>query len=335
MPSRVFDILRANRRRKPVCSCPVVTCTLEQMERVQASYPAAHKEAGAMAKLAEAAYKIVGFEGFRAPFDLCVEAEAFGCRIKPADGESPPSVFGPAFERWDEFFCPEDFFQKGRFPIVEGALRMLQSQYRDELPIYAGIAGPLTLASYLFGVEKVMKGMIKDPVAVGAILMKIAEFSGSYAQRLFAAGGNVLMLIDPTASGDLISAGIFQKFLLPAYQKIREIVPKPIVLHICGNTNRFLSFLPDSGFEGFSFEGPAVEVKSAKEAINQRMALVGNISTTDTLLFGDPAKVESEVKVALEQGIHIVAPSCGIPVRAPLENLRAMVEATEKYGMGE
>ena len=335
MPSRAFDILRRKKKEMPLCSCPVVTCTLEQMERVQAHYPEAHQNAALMARLAEAAYRVVGFEGFRVPFDLCVEAEAFGCRIKPGDAETPPSVAGPAFERWEQFILPADFFQRGRFPVVETALGILRDSYRDDLPLYAGIAGPLTLSGYLFGVEKVMKGTIRDPEGVGNILMKVADFSGRYAQRLMAAGGNVLVLIDPTASGDLLSARIFQKFLMPAYRKIREAIPQPIVLHICGNTNHFLAALPETGFEGFSFEGPAVQVKSAKEAIGGRMALVGNISTTETLLFGDPAKVEVEVRAALEQGIDLVAPSCGIPIRAPLANLQMMVQATEKYGLGE
>ena len=140
------------------------------------------------------------------------------------------------------------------------------------------------------------------------------------------------MLIDPTASGDLLSTSFFRRFLLPAYQKIREMVSLPIILHICGDTNHFLSTLPETGFEGFSFEGPTVKVKAAREAMGEKIALVGNISTTDTLLLGDPAKVEEEVKLAIQEGVDLVAPSCGIPLHAPLVNLRAMVEATEKYG---
>lgn len=335
MPSRAFDILARKRKRKPVCSCPVVTCTLDQMERVRAHYPEAHQEAAAMARLSEGAYRIVGFEGFRVPFDLCVEAEAFGCRLKPGDTETPPSVVGPAFERWEEFALPAGFFQKGRFTVVMEALSILHDRYGDELPLYAGIAGPLTLSGYLFGVEKLMKGMIKDPVGVENILLRVADFCGQYARLLLAKGGNVLVLIDPTASGDLLSARVFKKFLLPAYRKIREAVSRPIILHICGNTNHFLAALPETGFEGFSFEGPAVGVKSAREAVGERMALVGNISTTETLLFGNPGKVEAEVRAALEQGIDLLAPSCGIPVRAPLANLQMMVQATEKYALGE
>jgi [methyl-Co(III) methanol-specific corrinoid protein]:coenzyme M methyltransferase len=106
----------------------------------------------------------------------------------------------------------------------------------------------------------------------------------------------------------------------------------PVILHICGDTNQFLAALPETGFEGFSFEGPVVRVEAARHAVGRKMALVGNISATEALLLGDPARVEAEVKSALEQGIDIVAPSCGIPVRAPLANLRAMVKATERYG---
>ncbi len=330
MKSLVFDILR-NPGQEVVCSCPLVTCTLNQMEQVHVYYPEAHLEAQSMARLSEAAYRIIGFEGFRVPFDLCVEAEALGCRIKPGGTGNPPSVDAPAFQHWEEFSFTKDLFQKGRFPVVESALGILRCLYGDKLPIYSGIVGPLTLTSYLFGVEKIMKGMIKDPKSVEGILLKVADFNGQYAERLMEAGGNVLAILDPMASGDLISARNFQRFLIPSYQKIRQAITAPIILHICGNTNYFLTSLPETGFQGFSFEGPTVDVRSAKEAIGNRMALVGNISTTQTLIFGNPERVEEEVKAAISQGVDLVAPSCGIPLHAPLNNLLAMVSATQKY----
>ncbi len=330
MRSRVFDILR-NPGQEAICSCPLVTCTFEQMEQMQARYPEAHQEAQSMARLSEAAYRIVGFEGFRVPFDLCVEPEAFGCRIKPGDTKSPPSVDSPAFQRLDGPLLPPDLFQKGRFPVVQAALRILKTLYGDQLPIYAGIAGPLTLTCYLFGVEKIMKGMIKTPEVILNLLRKVVDFSTQYAKRLIESGGNVLVLNDPMASGDLISSRNFQQFLIPAYRRIREDVTVPIILHICGNTNHLLAFLPETGFEGFSFEGPAVAVRSARQAIGTRMALVGNISTTQTLLLGNPERVEEEVKAAVREGIDLVAPSCGVPVQTPLSNLRAMASATRKY----
>lgn len=329
----VFDILKG-KRGKAVCSSPVVTCTRDQMEAAQAFYPRAHCDAVQMAALGEAAYRVAGFEGIRVPFDLCVEAEAFGCRIKPGDEETAPSVLAPAFAQLGDWSIPDDLFQRGRFPVVERALAILLGRYGAILPLYAGIAGPLTLASYLFGVEKVMKGMIRTPEALGALLNQVADFNACYAQRLLAAGGNVLVLIDPTASGDLISRRVFERFLLPAYRKIRAALTHPVILHICGNTNHFLSSLPETGFEGFSFEGPAVGVKAAREGLRGKMALVGNISTTDTLLLGDAARVKREVEAAIAEGIDLVAPSCGIPLRAPLANLHAMVEATRNSEKG-
>jgi MtaA/CmuA family methyltransferase len=330
MRSRVFDILRKP-GQEAICSCPLVTCTLDQMEQVQVFYPEAHQEPKAMAKLSEAAYLVVGFEGFRLPFDLCVEAEALGCHMKPADAKSPPSVYAPAFGHWEDFTVAEDLFQRGRFSVVEDALRILKTRYGDDLPIYAGIAGPLTLAGYLFGVEKILKGMIKDPQGIADLLSRVADFSIQYANRLIEAGGNVLAIIDPTATADLISPRTFERFLIPTYQKIRQAIPVPIILHICGNTNPFLSLLQETGFQGFSFEGPTVDVRSAKEAVDNRMALVGNISTIQTLLFGNPERVEEEVKAAVSQGVDLVAPSCGIPLHTPLSNLHAMVSATRKY----
>ncbi len=61
------------------------------------------------------------------------------------------------------------------------------------------------------------------------------------------------------------------------------------------------------------------------------MLLVGNIPTYDTLLFGTPERVREESLNALEDGVDILAPACGVPVQTPTENLKSMVRAVEEF----
>jgi uroporphyrinogen-III decarboxylase len=50
-------------------------------DAVGAPFPEAHSDPDLAFKLAAAAWTVVGLEGFKMPFDLCLEAEAMGAKI--------------------------------------------------------------------------------------------------------------------------------------------------------------------------------------------------------------------------------------------------------------
>jgi len=327
----VLRVFKGDRTEGPVCSSPLVTVTLEQMAACGSYYPKAHHDPNTMANLAQVVFTSIGFHGIRVPFDLCVEAEAFGCKLRNGGKDSPPSVTKKVFEKEDALLVPENIFQKGRFQAIFEAVRILKDKFENDVPIYTGIVGPLTLIGALYDATTVMRWAIKDPQRMDDNLERAADFLAEYAGRLFDAGGDVLSILDPTASGDLLSRKYFKKYIMPSYQRMREKIYGPISLHICGNTEGFLDLLPRTGFEAFSFEGPKVPVTTAIEKIGGKMLLVGNIPTYDTLLFGTPERVREESLNALGDGIDLLAPACGVPVQTPTENLKAMVRAVEEF----
>jgi [methyl-Co(III) methanol-specific corrinoid protein]:coenzyme M methyltransferase len=327
----VLELIKGRTELAPVCSCPLVTPTLGQMNGSGLYYPNAHSNPQAMAFLASQIYTSIGFQGIRVPFDLCVEAEAFGCKVRKGDRESPPSIAERAFGEKEMLSVNEDIFRRGRFQVVFEALNVLNEKFGHEIPIYGGMAGPLTLVGHLYDASTVMRWPIKDPQRFDENLGMALDFLVEYAIRLLNEGANVLAILDPTASGDLVSRKHFERHLLPVYQKIRKKIQEPIVLHICGSTADFLDLLPHTGFEAFSFEGPRVSVETAREKIGDRMRLVGNIPTYDILLFGTPDKVREASLEALRDGIDMLAPSCGVPIQTPTQNLKAMVRAVEEF----
>jgi len=301
------------------------------MEASGSYYPMAHNDAQAMARLASVIFTSVGFQGIRLPFDLCVEAEAFGCKTRNGGNESPPSVTKKILEEQDAFLEPKDIFKRGRFQVVFDAIRILKDKFGTDVTVYAGMVGPLTLISALYDATTVMRWPIKRPEWMDKNLMRAVDFLAQYATRLFEAGGDVLSILDPAASGELLSRKYFERHLLPAYQQMRAKIHGPVSLHICGNTEKFLDVIPQTGFQAFSFEGPKVSVQSARQIIGDDMLLVGNIPTYDTLLFGTPEKVHEASLNALSDGIDVLAPACGVPVQTPTENLKAMVRAVKEF----
>jgi len=327
----VLRMFKEGRQAGPACSSPLVMTTLDQMRHSGCHYPAALQDPEAMAGLGGAAYTFLGFQGIRVPFDLCIEGEALGCKIRKGDEESPPSVVEKALGEKGDLRVPEKVFEKGRFPAVFDALALLKKRFGDRVTIYAGMAGPMTLVGALFDAATVMRWPIKDPERMDRALEAASLFLLEYARRLFEAGCDVLGIIDPTASGDLLSVKYFRRHLIPVYERMRKGIQGPIVLHICGQTQAFLDLIPATGFEAFSFEGPKVQAQLARERVGGKMLLVGNIPTYDVLLHGTPDRVQEESFKALEGGIDLLAPSCGVPVQTPSENLMAMVRAVEEF----
>jgi [methyl-Co(III) methanol-specific corrinoid protein]:coenzyme M methyltransferase len=84
------------------------------------------------------------------------------------------------------------------------------------------------------------------------------------------------------------------------------------------------------GFDGISIE-EAVDIPKAKESIEDECVIVGNISTSKTLLSGTPEDVKEDVKKVLSEDIDIIAPSCGLAPKTPLANVKALVEARNEY----
>ncbi|MCX5908475.1 MAG: GntR family transcriptional regulator [Deltaproteobacteria bacterium] len=74
--SPVFDLFNCAKLQHPICSSPVVSVTLEQMDLCGSSYPKAFSHPTHMANLAESAHTLAGVEGIYLPFNLCIEAEA-------------------------------------------------------------------------------------------------------------------------------------------------------------------------------------------------------------------------------------------------------------------
>ena len=95
-------------------------------------------------------------DGIPVLFDLQLEAELLGCRLKWAD-ENPPAVIShPLMERISIEDLVVPGIHDGRMPLVLEATRQLRAKY-PELALYGLIAGPFTLALHLLGTDIFMK----------------------------------------------------------------------------------------------------------------------------------------------------------------------------------
>ncbi|MDI9644935.1 MAG: MtaA/CmuA family methyltransferase [Candidatus Verstraetearchaeota archaeon] len=325
---RALLCVTGNKKRADRISCmdTLTTATVEQMNAVNAPFPDANRDPQLAFKLAAAAWEVVGLEGFKLPFDLCVEAEALGCKINWGRIDRHPSVETHAFNDLKDLRIPENIVETGRFPLKHDVEMRLRREYGDYLPIVNQVTGPFTVAGHIFGIEKFCVWTKKRSLEeIKEALMQISEMNIEDCKRAIQSGTDVVCIADPSATSDILSPQFFKDVMVPVYQNMAKKIGAPIVLHICGNTSSYLPYIADTGFDAFSVDAQ-VDPAFAKAIVGDKIAIVGGVPTITALLFGTPQKVKEAAVEAIKKGVDVLMPSCGIPPRTPTANFRAMVE---------
>jgi len=331
---------------------PVISVTqigiVEAMEKTDSFWPEAHTDAEKMAILGSSLYELVGLECARIPFCLTVEAEAMGCKVNLGSEDKTPLVMESPFQNASDIKIPTDFLHNGRIPVVLEALKKLKEKYGDTLPIIVGITGPFTLTGHLLGVEKMVRYMRTKPYEIESALDKALDVSMEYVNALSEIGPDIICVAEPTSATELINPLQFKTIVKPRLEDLSREINTKKVLHICGSAEPILKDMASIGYDGLSVE-EKVDVKWAKEELKgggkimrvggrimtmggeKSPKLIGNISSSKTLFRDSPDEVKKKVKDVLESGIDILAPSCGLAPRSPLENIKAMVKGRNEF----
>jgi [methyl-Co(III) methanol-specific corrinoid protein]:coenzyme M methyltransferase len=312
------------------------TGTVELMDITGAAWPEAHSNPEKMAALAIAGYEIAGLEAVRYPYCLTVLAEIMGCDVRMGTKDIQPSVLSHPFAKGPENLrIPENLLEKGRIPTVLRATEILATWtgngIQNEIPLIAGMEGPLTVFTHLAEVKNCLIWALKKPDYFKVFMETCTEICIEYANSLFDRGADALCVPDGGIVGSrMMPPSVLEDSVKPFYKRLCERVNGPVILHICGDVGDSLRTLSECGFEAISIEEKA-SIKAAKEAIGGRARLIGNVSPSRTLLFGTPDAVKAEAKRCLSAGVDILAPGCGIAPRTPLANIRALVEARDEW----
>lgn len=202
----------------------------------------------------------------------------------------------------------------------------------------ASAPGGITMNTYteLRGRQQAMIDLIEHPQFVADVMRMQAEAMIRRAEKLLAAGIDVLYIGDPAASASLISPQHFERFCLPAYQtfcrQFRERIL--IYIHVCGKSGPILEMLADTGAHVVEPLDPlgGVSVADARRRIGNRVALMGGVNTL-TLAKGTPDQVRAEAIQKCREGGpqgYILAAGDMVPPETPLANLQALVNVANQ-----
>jgi len=326
---RFLSALFSGRVDRRAVGSATSVATIEQMEKTGAYFPEAHYEPKKMAKLAAAAYEILGYDCIMPYFSVWIEADAMGAEVDWGTPEKMPDGKRTVFNDPEEVTIPEDFLEKRSTRGLLDALEILKKEYGDEVVIMGKVMGPWTLAYHLWGVKNTLMNVRLNPDKLHRFLDALTPVTLEFGKAQIEAGIDVLMLADH-ATGDLVSGETYREFLMERHRKIVKKLKIPMVLHICGDTLDRMDYIAQTGFECFHFDSK-VDAFDAKRVCGNRISLMGNINNPKTLLYGTPEDVEREADYAARAGVEILAPECAIPTKVKDENLKAIVKVAKRY----
>ncbi len=316
--------------RAPVCN-PTNVATVELMDLVDAPFPAANRDAEMNARLAATGYTELGFDAIAPYFTIIQESSALGCEMQWEGKDNWPTVrmSKPIWKGPEDVHIPPGFLEHQDVATITRSIEILKAQFGDEVAIVGKTMGPWTLAYHVFGVERFLLMSIDDPEMTLRTLHLLKEISVLFGEAQIAAGADVLTFPDH-ATGDLVSAKYYERFLLDIHSEMVERLPVPLILHICGYTVDRLDHIARSGMASFHFDSKNDPVEAIKAA-GDGITLVGNINNPVTLYSKGPETVREEVYKCLDAGVQMIAPECAIPLATRMENLLEIPKAVRDW----
>jgi uroporphyrinogen decarboxylase len=192
--------------------------------------------------------------------------------------------------------------------------------------------GPFTLAGLLYGAENLMRDIYRAGESVRRLLDFTTDLYLAYAKLYIENGADLVLLSEPTASGDMISRKHFEAFVVPVFKRVFAELHKNKVrtaLHICGNITKQLDLLNGIGAEFISVDFK-VSLAKCREVFGGKTAFAGNMNPVAVMQQETPEGVAKACEQCIvEAGTgpgFLLMPGCDIPPSTPAANIKAMVE---------
>jgi [methyl-Co(III) methanol-specific corrinoid protein]:coenzyme M methyltransferase len=327
-------VLAALRRepvdRTPVCN-PTSVATVELMDLVDAPFPEACRVPESMARLAATSYTELGFDTIMPVYTIIQESSALGCKIQWEQKDNWPTVKmrEPIWEKPEDISIPSNFLTHPDTKCVLDAIKILRKEFGNDVAIIGKTMGPWSLGYHCFGVEPFLLMSLDDPGQTKLVLDKLKEATVQFGVAQMEAGADALTLPDH-ATGDLVSAEYYERYLRDLHIEFVERIPLPLILHICGRTVDRMDFIAQTGMAAFHYDSKNQPAESMG-VVRNRISLVGNINNPETLFSKGPEEVRREVYKNLDAAVQLVGPECAIPLQTAIENLKEIPLAVRDW----
>ena len=328
--NEILDLLSGKKIESQPAFSGLIHVTAEGLQSEGLVFHEVHKDAGKMARSSASTFKLSGLPSAVVPLDMVVETEALGGTVDfKTNGEFTfPQIARALFPSTkylnSEYFENADFLTRGRIPLVCEAIRLLKQDIGQDAVIGGMIPGPYTLLLFLIEPGGLFSEMKREPRLVAEALFHLSTFLSQVGSAYRQAGADFITIHDMGGSPGFIGPAKYEQFVYPAEKLLITELPAPRVLSVCGNTNRAMELLAQTGADAISVD-QTNDLQAARVILTDTL-LFGNIDPVATLWQGDPAHVTASIYGAKEAGVDAVWPGCDLVPQTPVQNLKFLVD---------
>lgn len=180
-----------------------------------------------------------------------LEAEAYGARIAPCQGDEIPAIHEPPLRSLEQGLNlpPFDPAVDARIPMVLRVGQRLKREF-PQADVRIPIAGPFSIAFNLRGISSLCEDTATRPELVRRFLMQLAENQAAFCRAVFEAGLDIAFF-ESAAAPPILSPRQFREVELPALERILKIAADcmghPVPCIMGGNTFLILDDLLSTG----------------------------------------------------------------------------------------
>jgi uroporphyrinogen decarboxylase len=226
------------------------------------------------------------------------------------------------------------------------SLEWLQKNLPDDMCIAAGggLGHVLSWTSFLMGYETLCYAIYDQPDLVSAIVARLMEIF-KHCLTLMLQFDRVKLIWGKDdmgfRNGTLLSPKHLRQFFLPGHEVLAKMVHaagRPYLLHSDGDLDAIMAdLIGDVRIDAkHAFEDTIEDVRDAKAAYGQRIALLGGIDVDFLCRAGETQirqRVRATLDVCLQGSGYCLGSGNSIPVYMPLANYLAMLDEGRRYAV--
>lgn len=211
------------------------------------------------------------------------------------------------------------------------------------MKIISGVGGIFTRVWRIMGFDSFSYALMDQPDLIEAMFRKVGEIQIEVFKNIVEMESiGAMWYGDDLAykTGTMVHPKHLRKYLFPYIKQMGDLCKEkdlPFVMHSDGNLFSVLPDLLDAGLNALHpIEPLAMDGIELQKEYGDRLCLLGNIEIGEILTLGTPEIVEAEVKKKIaalaKHGGYAVGSSNTVAQYVKLENFKAMIKATRKYG---
>jgi len=288
-----------------------------------------------------------GYEPDYAPWQTAGKpyTDPWGCVWETTDNGTTGTVTKPALENWDDFdtFRPPDPEHFSGWTAIdwEAEAAGLARACKEGRLVRGGLRHGHTFLTltYIRGYENLLYDMADEEPRLYELIRMVEEFNAATVKRYIDLGVEWMGYAEDLGMqvGPMLSPDQFVKYIKPSYKRLIAPARRAgcvIHMHSDGDIRELVEHLIEGGVEAINLQDLVNGIDWIREHLTGKVCVDLDVDRQKVTRFGTPARVDALIREEVEKlgsGQGGLMLNHGLYPGIPLENVKALMDAMEKY----